>query len=76
MRRLVPEPLESVGEYDRFYSLDLPSLDDTELIDELHALRPLLWWKLSGDEWLRERVRVLETELARRRGERRQGVRR
>jgi hypothetical protein len=76
MIRLVPDPFETEEQHCRFYHLDIPNLDDTEILDELHALRPLLWWKLPDDDWLRERVRMLQIELAKRRDGKRQGVRR
>jgi len=66
MIRLVPDTNDSEEQYCRFYHLDIPSLDDTELINELDALRPLLWWKLPGDDWLRERVRLLKDESRKR----------
>lgn len=75
MIRLIPDPFETEEEYRRFYHEDIASLDDSDIIDELHALRPLLWWKLPGDDWLRERVRMLEAALAKRRGGKRQGAR-
>jgi hypothetical protein len=76
MMRLVPDPVETEEQYRRFWHLDIAGLDDTDIIDELHALRPLLWWKLPGDEWLRERVRMLGIELTKRHNGKRQGVRR
>lgn len=76
MIRLVPEPFESQEENDRYFHRDISNLGNADVIDELHALRPLLWWKLPSDDWLRERVRMLEIELAKRRGGKRQGVRR
>lgn len=63
---LIPDPLNSHCQFNRFYHLDLPDLEDTELRDELYALRPLLWG-LPPDHWLRERVKMLEAELIRRR---------
>ena len=65
---LIPDPLSSDQQYTRFYHLDLPELEDTELTDELYALRPLLWG-LPAEHWLRERVKMLEHELAKRRGD-------
>jgi len=64
---LTPNPINSDVEYARFHHLDLENLEDTELRDELYALRPLLWG-LSPDNWLRDRVKTLERELAKRRG--------
>jgi len=42
MIRLVPDPNDSEEQHCRFYHLDIASLDDTEIIDELHALAPLM----------------------------------
>ncbi len=64
---LIPDPVASDRQYNRFYHFDIEGLEDTELIDELYALRPLLWGR-SPNHWLRERVRMLETELIKRRG--------
>ncbi|MFW6105164.1 MAG: hypothetical protein ACOC7P_01120 [Chloroflexota bacterium] len=64
---LIPDPFASSQQFDRFHHLDLPGLDDSELIDELHALRPLLWG-LPKDDWLRRRVMMLESEMKRRKG--------
>ncbi len=66
MMRVVPDPFETEEQHRRFNHVDLPDLTDTEILDELHALRPLLWWKLPGDDWLRERVKALQTELYKR----------
>lgn len=74
MNALVPDCLDTDRQYERFHHYDLPYSDTQELVSERDALRPLLWWQL--DPWLRERVEAIEAELARRRGERRQGVRR
>ena len=62
---LVPDPLVSDRQYCRFYHLDVSALDDEELADELHFLRPLLWG-LDSQHWLRERVQMIENELLRR----------
>jgi hypothetical protein len=62
----VPDFLESDTQYARFHHLDIPYLDSTQLVDELYALHPLLWG-LQPDHWLRERVNVLKSELAKRR---------
>ena len=65
MTCLVPDPLQSDRQYERFYHEDIPALEDGELTDELYALRPLLWGLDSG-HWLRERVLMLEKELSKR----------
>ena len=72
---LVPDPLVSDRQYDRFYHLDLSELRDVELEDELNYLRPLLW-RLDSEHWLRERVRMLEMEMTKRRGNTGHGFRR
>jgi hypothetical protein len=61
-RHIVPDPLLSLDEYCRFYHLDLCGLQDEELRDEFHALRPLLWG-LPRNHWFRERVERLRNEL-------------
>ena len=65
---LIPDPTSSDQQYKRFYHLDLPELEDVELTDEFHYLRAHLW-ELPADKWLRERVKALETELYKRRGD-------
>jgi hypothetical protein len=67
MMPLIPDPVETEEQYRRFYHQDIASLDDTDIIDEVHALHPLLWWKLPGNDWLRQRTEVLQAE-ARKRG--------
>lgn len=66
MINLIPDPFETEAQHCRFYHLDIPSLDDTELVNELDALRPLLWWKLPDSDWLEERVRLLKGESRKR----------
>jgi hypothetical protein len=63
---LIPDPLNSDVEYDRFNHFDIPELDDTQVMDELNYIKALLWG-LPVDHWLRERVKALESELSRRR---------
>ena len=63
---LIPDPLFSDRQYARFYHLDLLELEDTELTEELYALRPLLW-RLEANHWLRERVKAIESEISKRR---------
>lgn len=62
---LIPNPLNTDMEYARLYHLDLPYLDDTQLVDEFNYIRAHLW-QLPPGHWLRERVRMLESELKRR----------
>ena len=65
MKTLIPNPLDSLEQYLRYSHLDLTQLEDDELADEFYALRPLLW-RLPSDHWLRERVKMLEHELTKR----------
>ena len=65
---LIPDPLYSDGEYQRFYHLDLPELDDTQLTDEVNYIRPLLW-RLESVHWLRARAKMIEGEIRKRRGD-------
>lgn len=64
---LIPNPLNSDVEYARFHHLDIPDLEDTELVDELSCLRVFLCG-LPPEHWLRKRVKVLQGELTKRRG--------
>lgn len=64
---LIPNPLDSDRQFERFYHLDIPGLEDAALMDELHALSALLWWRLPNGTWLRERVKALNAELYKRR---------
>lgn len=69
---LVPNFLDTDRQYDRYHHLDLPGVEDIDLTDELNCLRVFLWG-LPRDHWLRQRVRALETEAARRATGRRPG---
>jgi len=62
---LIPDLLNSDVKYSRFHHLDIPDLEDTELVDEFNCLRVFLW-KLPPDNWLRKRVKVLEGEITKR----------
>jgi len=62
---IIPNPVESANQYERYYHHDIPGLEVSDIRDELYALRPLLWG-LPKVDWIRERVRELEKELARR----------
>jgi hypothetical protein len=64
-KALIPDPLNTDTECDRFYHVDIPDLDDTDLRDEINYIRPLLWG-LPQTDWLRGRVRELEAELTKR----------
>ena len=64
---LIPDPLNSYEQFLRFNHLDIEALTDSKLTDEFYALRPLLWG-LSDDHWLRERVKMLEAEISKRKG--------
>jgi len=72
---LIPDPLDSDRQFERFHHFDIPNLDDTEIINELHALYPLLWWGLPNDCWLHERVKALNMESYKRRVDTRFGFR-
>ena len=62
---LIPNPLENDSQYNRYYHYDISHTELSDLWDELHALRPLLWG-LPQDDWLRQRLRELENEVAKR----------
>jgi len=62
---LIPDPLDNDLAYARFYHFDIDTLEPTDILDELYALRPLLWG-LPESHWLRERVRLLEADLVKR----------
>ena len=63
---LIPDPMAGDKECARYYHLDIQGLNDVEVMDEYYALRPCLWG-LPSDHWLRQRVKALGIELARRR---------
>jgi hypothetical protein len=65
MTTLIPNPFDSDSQYYRFHYIDIIALEDSELQDELWALRPHLWG-LPANHWLRERVSRLEAELQKR----------
>jgi hypothetical protein len=62
---LIPDPLHSDEQYNRFHHLDIPYMETHELVDEFHYLRAH-FWGLLADDWRRERVRMLESELKKR----------
>lgn len=64
---LVPNPLDTYGQFYRFYHYDIATKKTEELADEFHYLRAHLWGLPSGS-WLRERTMMLERELCKRRG--------
>lgn len=63
---ITPNPLESDSQYTRYYHYDIAFLELDALQDELYALRPLLWG-LDRADWIRERVQMIEAEIAKRR---------
>ena len=62
-KELIPNPLQSDSHYGRYHCFDIPNLEVDDILDEIYALRPLLWGS-SKDDWLRLRVKALEGELA------------
>lgn len=64
---LCPNPLYSDTQYLRYHHMDIENMDDQGLADEFYTLRSLLWG-LPPSDWLRERVKMLGRELAKRRG--------
>ena len=62
---LVPDSLDTDTAANRYLHLDLDGLSDTDLEDEYHCLRGQLW-HLPPEHWLRERVKALEGEMAKR----------
>jgi hypothetical protein len=75
MTHLMPNPYDTDVQYSRFHHHDLANSETKELLHELYALRPFLWWRLRNNPWLQERVKVIEAELAKRRNRRGQGMR-
>jgi hypothetical protein len=63
---IIPDPTTSDKEYARYHHLDISSTESSDLLDELYCLRPLLWG-LPKTDWLRQRVKRIEGELATRR---------
>jgi hypothetical protein len=63
----VPNPCDSEAAWRRYHHYDIAELAVNDLLDELYALRPVLWGLPPG-HWLRKRVKRLEVELAARRG--------
>lgn len=78
---LIPDPLDSDRQYERFCHYDLVGMEIKDLLDELHSIRSQLWFLKSDRfarrvglfeqgrriKWLRERVLKIETELRKRR---------
>lgn len=62
---LIPDPLSSLQEAERFYGIDVPSLEDSELLEEHDFLKAHLWG-LPPVCWPRERCILLEQEIKRR----------
>jgi hypothetical protein len=66
MTTLVPDPLDSEQQYNRFHHLDLADMETGKLQKELDTLKSVLWWNLPDNDWLEERVNRLKAELRRR----------
>jgi hypothetical protein len=78
---LIPNPLNSDREYNRYYHHDLAGIETGDLLCELCSTRCQLWLLKSDRfarvlglfeqgrrvEWLRERILRIEVELRRRR---------
>jgi len=64
---LIPDPLESSQNWQRFYCLDIVDLSDMEIKEELDYLLAHLW-KQPQISWLRERAARLEAEIQKRQG--------
>lgn len=64
---LIPDPLQSDRQFTRFYHQDIPNMETEDLIDELNHLRAHLFGEPKAS-WLRGRVRALEAETSKRRG--------
>ena len=78
---LIPNPLDTDQQHNRFYHHDLASMETEDLLNELHAIQSRLWFLKSDRfarmgglfeqgrrvEWLRERISRIETELRKRR---------
>jgi len=62
---LYANPMDTYEGYLRFHHLDVADLTDSEVLEELYCLRPQLWG-LPQDDWLRQRVQILESESHRR----------
>ena len=63
---LIPDPLDSLEQYSRYWHFDLTQLEDDELADEFNYLHTRLW-QLPAHHWARQRVAMLQGELERRR---------
>jgi hypothetical protein len=78
---LIPDPLYSDREYERFYHYDITNMETGDLLCELCSTRCQLWLLKSGRfahmigffeqsrrvEWLSGRISRIEVELSKRR---------
>jgi hypothetical protein len=62
----IPDPMNSIQQFNRFYQLDIPYLKDEDLQAELWCLRSLLFRLPPEKSWIKERARELAKEYARR----------
>lgn len=78
---LMPDPLASDRQWERYHHRDIAAAETDDLVDELHAIRSGMWFLRSESsrqrigryeqarriDWFRSRMRALESELQRRR---------
>lgn len=62
---LTPDPMRTLGEWRRYYHMDVPDLSDADLSEELFCLRAHTY-PLQRDDWRCDRVRALTAEYNRR----------
>ena len=62
---LIPDPLSSLQEAERFFGYDIPSLEDSNLLEECDFLKAHLWGLEEG-HWVRSRMWLLKEEIRRR----------
>lgn len=68
--RIIPQPLNSDVEFNRYYNLDLPDLDNLQLWQEERRCEWALTWARPESEtchWLLQRLAAVRDEQRRRR---------
>lgn len=64
---MIPNPMDTLEQYDQFHHLDIEHLSDEVLRTELYRRRGVIWERPElSKSWLQERVEMLEEELKRR----------